>query len=96
MAGLVPAIHVFALTRTRKTWMPATSAGMTKACMVGSPNPGLNEVKSGIAFGLSGPTPIDQKLRIFACTFAAPFQSVAPFQRIFSRHEAGQAQNRAL
>ena len=26
MAGLVPAIHVFA---TEKTWMPATSAGMT-------------------------------------------------------------------
>jgi hypothetical protein len=30
MAGLVvPAIHVFALTRRFKTWMPATSAGMT-------------------------------------------------------------------
>jgi hypothetical protein len=28
MAGLDPAIHVFAL-RQRKTWMPATSAGMT-------------------------------------------------------------------
>jgi hypothetical protein len=28
MAGLVPAIHVF-LFRI-KTWMPATSAGMTK------------------------------------------------------------------
>jgi len=28
MAGLVPAIHVFVLTAT-KTWMPATSAGMT-------------------------------------------------------------------
>jgi hypothetical protein len=28
MAGLVPAIHVFASTE-RKTWMPATSAGMT-------------------------------------------------------------------
>jgi hypothetical protein len=27
MAGLVPAIHVFA--KKRKTWMPATSAGMT-------------------------------------------------------------------
>ena len=27
MAGLVPAIHVFA---QRKTWMPATSAGMTE------------------------------------------------------------------
>ena len=27
MAGLVPAIHVFA---ARKAWMPATSAGMTK------------------------------------------------------------------
>jgi hypothetical protein len=26
MAGLVPAIHVF---RAAKTWMPATSAGMT-------------------------------------------------------------------
>ena len=26
MAGLVPAIHVFAAV---KTWMPATSAGMT-------------------------------------------------------------------
>jgi len=29
MAGLVPAIHVFALKAARKTWMPATSAGMT-------------------------------------------------------------------
>jgi hypothetical protein len=28
MAGLVPAIHVFG-RRRRKTWMPATSAGMT-------------------------------------------------------------------
>src|SRR5262245_23637205 len=28
MAGLVPAIHVFA--PARKTWMPATSAGMTE------------------------------------------------------------------
>jgi hypothetical protein len=28
MAGLVPAIHVFA-DHGRKTWMPATSAGMT-------------------------------------------------------------------
>jgi hypothetical protein len=27
MAGLVPAIYVFALAS--KTWMPATSAGMT-------------------------------------------------------------------
>jgi hypothetical protein len=27
MAGLVPAIHVF----TAKTWMPATSAGMTQS-----------------------------------------------------------------
>jgi hypothetical protein len=27
MAGLVPAIHVF--LDARKTWMPATSAGMT-------------------------------------------------------------------
>jgi hypothetical protein len=29
MAGLVPAIHVFGLARSIKTWMPATSAGMT-------------------------------------------------------------------
>ncbi len=30
MAGLVPAIHVLlALDALRKTWMPATSAGMT-------------------------------------------------------------------
>jgi hypothetical protein len=28
MAGLVPAIHVF-VWRSIKTWMPATSAGMT-------------------------------------------------------------------
>jgi hypothetical protein len=28
MAGLVPAIHVFDVARL-KTWMPATSAGMT-------------------------------------------------------------------
>jgi len=30
MAGLVPAIHVF-FTRGFKTWMPATSAGMTRS-----------------------------------------------------------------
>ena len=29
MAGLVPAIHVFSLDLALKTWMPATSAGMT-------------------------------------------------------------------
>ena len=28
MAGLVPAIHVFA--KARKTWMPGSSPGMTK------------------------------------------------------------------
>ena len=31
MAGLVPAIHVFRLET--KTWMPATSAGMTECVM---------------------------------------------------------------
>jgi hypothetical protein len=30
MAGLVPAIHVFRSWEAAKTWMPATSAGMTK------------------------------------------------------------------
>ena len=30
MAGFIPAIHVFTLLpRELKTWMPATSAGMT-------------------------------------------------------------------
>jgi hypothetical protein len=29
MAGLVPAIYVFLAESVRKTWMPATSAGMT-------------------------------------------------------------------
>jgi hypothetical protein len=29
MAGLVPAIHVFGAAGENKTWMPATSAGMT-------------------------------------------------------------------
>jgi hypothetical protein len=29
MAGLVPAIHVFISMHAAKTWMPATSAGMT-------------------------------------------------------------------
>ena len=29
MAGLVPAIHVFASGMALKAWMPATSAGMT-------------------------------------------------------------------
>jgi hypothetical protein len=29
MAGLVPAIHVFRVPPQGKTWMPATSAGMT-------------------------------------------------------------------
>jgi hypothetical protein len=30
MAGLVPAIHVLSHARQLKTWMPATSAGMTE------------------------------------------------------------------
>ncbi len=29
MAGLVPAIHAFLIWNEKKTWMPATSAGMT-------------------------------------------------------------------
>jgi hypothetical protein len=29
MAGLVPAIHVLFARKESKTWMPATSAGMT-------------------------------------------------------------------
>jgi hypothetical protein len=29
MAGLVPAIHVFSLGFTNKTWMPGTRPGMT-------------------------------------------------------------------
>ncbi len=29
MAGLVPAIHVFELTASQKTWMPGTRPGMT-------------------------------------------------------------------
>ena len=29
MAGLDPAIHVFDANQESKTWMPATSAGMT-------------------------------------------------------------------
>jgi len=33
MAGLVPAIHAF-LNAAKKTWMPATSAGMTKHSLV--------------------------------------------------------------
>jgi hypothetical protein len=36
MAGLVPAIHVFGLTR-KKTWMPGTRPGMTKNAMTVSP-----------------------------------------------------------
>jgi hypothetical protein len=30
MAGLVPAIHDLIASAQSKTWMPATSAGMTK------------------------------------------------------------------
>src|SRR5262249_9933358 len=48
MAGLVPAIHVF--LAARKTWMPATSAGMTVeiACSVSGSCAGENQ--------LAGPT----------------------------------------
>jgi hypothetical protein len=31
MAGLVPAIHVLPICASVKTWMPATSAGMTES-----------------------------------------------------------------
>jgi hypothetical protein len=30
MAGLVPAIHVFLIQPTRKTWMPGIKPGMTE------------------------------------------------------------------
>ena len=42
MAGLVPAIHVFlagVALRHRKTWMPATSAGMTSQNIIPAPAP---------------------------------------------------------
>ena len=34
MAGLVPAIHDLFAAAKRKTWMPATSAGMTSVLIV--------------------------------------------------------------
>jgi hypothetical protein len=37
MAGLVPAIYVLLLCYRRKTWMPATSAGMTSGEVCASP-----------------------------------------------------------
>jgi len=36
MAGLVPAIHVFTEWLRRKTWMPATGAGMTPGAVTRS------------------------------------------------------------
>jgi hypothetical protein len=33
VAGLVPAIHVFLVRKTVKTWMPGTRPGMTKLAM---------------------------------------------------------------
>jgi hypothetical protein len=36
MAGLDPAIHVFASTRQVKTWMPGTRPGMTEVFVIGS------------------------------------------------------------
>ena len=36
MAGLVPAIHGFFVQRRQRTWMPATSAGMTVGDQCGS------------------------------------------------------------
>ena len=46
MAGLAPAIHVFLFANSVKTWMPATSAGMTHgAC---------GAVRHLIASGLTG------------------------------------------
>src|SRR5260221_3762817 len=37
MAGLVPAIHVFSSGKAAKTWMPATSPGMTTGNIGASP-----------------------------------------------------------
>jgi hypothetical protein len=34
MAGLVPAIHVFALVKAERTWTPGTSPGMTEMAVV--------------------------------------------------------------
>jgi hypothetical protein len=42
MAGLVPAIHVFGLTHAAKTWMPATSAGMTNYLSAQAKSPFAN------------------------------------------------------
>ncbi len=36
MAGLDPAIHVFASTKQVKTWMPGTRPGMTGVVVVAS------------------------------------------------------------
>src|SRR5262249_41903581 len=50
MAGLVPAIHVLlAAIGRRKTWMPATSAGMTRREACAS--------RRGCSKGRSGPVP---------------------------------------
>jgi hypothetical protein len=44
MAGLVPAIHVF-VSHQRKTWMPATSAGMTSKLGLGDRRNGQRSMK---------------------------------------------------
>ncbi len=53
MAGLVPAIHVFLRGLATKTWMPATSAGMTmttsrESRLIVSPLPQWGEGARGI------------------------------------------------
>src|SRR5882672_1710994 len=55
MAGLVPAIHVFfSLKSARKTWMPATSAGMTPAGDLISWERAPSRLFCGVARGFIG------------------------------------------
>ena len=54
MAGLVPAIHVFACFRyPEKTWMPATSAGMTVEGFIA----GMTGERQCVSFVMAGLVP---------------------------------------
>jgi hypothetical protein len=55
MAGLVPAIHVLLPGATVKTWMPATSAGMTQKPIARYFTFSSSTSKISVAFG--GMTP---------------------------------------
>jgi hypothetical protein len=101
MAGLVPAIHVFA-TAESKTWMPGTGPGMTRGeigCMsetLNSHSPNARDLAKLSTIGATREYPLTSGAR--SLCFAQPLGSLGLYMRniitkllivIVSRRTAG-------